>query len=195
MLLRPGKLRDGEWKTSANGRPLSPSCGRLPAPVSLKEGEIVMPTYLRISDRQTGRDVTPPGTPSVKGRPLKSLPPRKKRWRPVALACTALICATVATTGLTAGISSQTGRIQALVSRSYANGTGLVYVVLEGQRVGAPPCATGNYWMIPDEKSEAGKRDAAILTAARLSDMPVTIIGRQSCTKWVDGEDILEIDL
>lgn len=100
-----------------------------------------------------------------------------------------------ASTQAVATFSYQTGRIQNIFSRSYADGQGLVYVVLDGQRVSAPPCATGPYWMIADEKSEAGKREIAILMAARLNDTQVTIVGRQTCTKWVDGEDIHEIIL
>jgi hypothetical protein len=85
----------------------------------------------------------------------------------------------------------QAGTIQYVRVRA---SDGLIYFALNGApRSGAPACATGGYWMIRDENSNAGKQQYAMLLAAQLSGRVVAVIGMNSCVRWVDGEDASEI--
>ncbi|OWQ87037.1 hypothetical protein CDN99_20140 [Roseateles aquatilis] len=85
---------------------------------------------------------------------------------------------------------NQTGRIKTITIRA---SDGLVYFVLENAHQDKPACATGDYWMIKDENSAAGKRQLAVLIAARSMGQPVTAIGPGTCTRWADGEDLNEL--
>jgi hypothetical protein len=68
---------------------------------------------------------------------------------------------------------------------------GLTYVYLSNPPTGRPACAASTqYWMIPNENSEAGKKLYALLLAAQLSGRPVSITGKNTCVRWGDGEDI-----
>lgn len=53
-----------------------------------------------------------------------------------------------------------------------------------------PSCASlTTYWIIKDEKPEAGKRQLALLMMARAGNLTVTVVGSAACTRWPDGED------
>lgn len=68
---------------------------------------------------------------------------------------------------------------------------GLVYVHLSGTPTGRPACAANtSYWMIPNENSEAGKKLYALLLGAKLAQQQVRIVGKTTCVRWGDGEDI-----
>ena len=83
---------------------------------------------------------------------------------------------------------SQTGYISALYIRDT---DGLVYVHLAGSPTGRPPCAANStYWMVPNENSETGKKLFALLLAAKLANQQVQIVGKNTCARWGDGEDI-----
>lgn len=69
-------------------------------------------------------------------------------------------------------------------------GDGLIVFELAGVRGNKPACATYDYWIIPDEDSERGKRMFAMLLAARASGAQVGIDGGGTCTRWGDGEDV-----
>jgi hypothetical protein len=100
-----------------------------------------------------------------------------------------LALALTAATGALAG--QQTGQITELITRA---SDGLVYVHMNGTASGRPGCASQQvYWMIKDENSAAGKRQLAILIAARAMGKTITIYGAGTCTRWPDGEDINEI--
>jgi len=73
---------------------------------------------------------------------------------------------------------------------------GLLYVVLSGSASGRAACASGTtYWMIPNETTDTGKRLYATLLAAEIAGRPVQIYGKNTCNRWVDGEDIDRIEL
>lgn len=80
-----------------------------------------------------------------------------------------------------------TGTVTGLIVRS---SDGLVYVTLSGTRTGGPTCATYPYFMIADENSNSGKKQFAMLLAAKASNSTITIVGRNTCVRWNDGEDI-----
>lgn len=84
-------------------------------------------------------------------------------------------------------VSSQTGQVSKLFIRS---SDGLIYFFLSGPLSTPAACATGGYWMIKDENSPTGKRQFALLIAARLAGTPVTVTGTGGCTRWNDGEDV-----
>jgi hypothetical protein len=67
---------------------------------------------------------------------------------------------------------------------------GLTYVSIIGTPTGQPGCATGGYWMIADENSEAGKKQYAMLLEAKATGAAITIYGTNTCTRWPDGENI-----
>lgn len=85
------------------------------------------------------------------------------------------------------------GTVKQVVVR---NSDGLVYVLMYGTQSGRPTCAAGtDYWMIPNENSETGKKLYSLLMAAKLAERPVRIVGANTCTRWGDGEDINHIQL
>lgn len=86
---------------------------------------------------------------------------------------------------------SQTGKVQTILVRE----DGLHYVILEGVPVGKPACATIGYWMIRDENSAAGKSQLSVLLAAQVSGRVVHVEGRNTCTRWDDGEDISSVQV
>lgn len=85
-----------------------------------------------------------------------------------------------------------TGTVTNLTVRSY---DGLTFVTVTGAAVAKPACATHNYWMIMDEKSNSGKLQMALLMAAKMSGQTVTIWGNGTCGRWGDGEDIAAVEL
>ena len=46
------------------------------------------------------------------------------------------------------------------------------------------------YWIVPNETTDSGKRLFATLLAALISGHRITIHGKNTCTRWPDGEDI-----
>lgn len=79
------------------------------------------------------------------------------------------------------------GKISTIIQRST---DGLTYVVIDGTASGKPACASNTYWMVYDENSDSGKKQFAMLLAAWASGLQVKIVGRNSCLRWPDGEDI-----
>ena len=86
---------------------------------------------------------------------------------------------------------AQTGKVQTIIVRD----DGLHYVILEGVAVGKPACATIGYWMIRDENSAAGKSQLSLFLMAQASGQPVHVEGRNTCTRWDDGEDISSVQI
>lgn len=108
-------------------------------------------------------------------------------------ACLALLlggCSAVAATPAIAG--TQTGQVRVVYAR---DSDGIIVVNLDGTAVDHPVCAQQPYWVIPNEKSDAGKRLLALLLAAQLSGRDVTIRGKNTCSRWPDGEDIDSVTL
>jgi hypothetical protein len=104
----------------------------------------------------------------------------------LAAAMLASLCA-VATPAFAAG---QTGFIRDLYVR---DSDGLILVDLFGPadfRVVHPACASQTYWVIPSETTESGKRLFATLLAALIAGEKITIYGKNTCTRWANGEDI-----
>jgi hypothetical protein len=84
--------------------------------------------------------------------------------------------------------SGQLGRVIKIQVRA---SDGLILFYLDGTPSTKPACAgTNTYWMIKDEKSETGKRQLAMLMAARAAGLPVAVAGTGTCTRWPDGEDV-----
>lgn len=92
---------------------------------------------------------------------------------------------------INASAGSVTGKVSSIIVRSSDN---LHYVYMSGKALNPPSCQAQNYWMI-DEKTETGKNQLSMLIAARLADRAVTIIGKGTCKRWGDGEDIGEVNL
>ncbi len=84
---------------------------------------------------------------------------------------------------------SQTGKVKNILVRD----DGLHYVVIDGIATGKPPCATIGYWIIKDENSVYGKSQLSLLMMAFAAQKSVQIEGKNSCTRWDDGEDISAI--
>jgi hypothetical protein len=115
---------------------------------------------------------------------------RKSHAGPARLAsCLLLVLAGIAPlTPQRANAGTQTGTITNLITR---DSDGLVYVYLTGSASGRPACAAGTqYWMIPNETSDSGKRMYASLLAAQMASRVVIVTGKNTCTRWGDGEDI-----
>lgn len=72
---------------------------------------------------------------------------------------------------------------------------GLILVDLVGTATLKPACALRSYWIVPNEKTDSGKRLYTMLLAAQLAGRPVTIYGKNTCTRWGDGEDIDTVGL
>lgn len=79
------------------------------------------------------------------------------------------------------------GKVKFLLTRTH---DGLQYVKIKGERAGKPACATNDYFMIRDEKSDTGKAQYAMLMSAYLAGKIVAIEGAGTCNRWGDGEDI-----
>jgi hypothetical protein len=104
-----------------------------------------------------------------------------------------IVAALFLTTSTVACAGSQTGTIAALYVRAE---DGLVYFVLNGPAIASgPACASHGYWILKDENSISGKRQYALLLAAQLSAKAITVNGFNTCTRWVDGEDVNQITL
>ena len=96
--------------------------------------------------------------------------------------------------GLSPAIAgSQTGQVTDIYVRAH---DGLVYIALSGTHANRPDCAAQHtYWMIRDEKSLTGKQQLALLMQAQATGQQVTISGSDTCSRWLDGEDIDEVRL
>jgi hypothetical protein len=88
-----------------------------------------------------------------------------------------------------ANAGQSTGQITYLAQRA----DGLIYVTLNANITGSPGCATHSYFIIYNENSDAGKRQFAMLVAAKAGALQVRIYGKNTCTRWSDGEDIDEV--
>lgn len=87
---------------------------------------------------------------------------------------------------------TQTGKITAIIIRQ---ADGLIYFFMNGQIISPAACNVGGYFMIRDENSATGKRQYAMLLAARLSGQVITVTGAGTCTRWRDGEDLERIEM
>ena len=84
--------------------------------------------------------------------------------------------------------STYSGKISSIIVR---DSDGLVYINIEGVRVGnIPACSKYNYMMIKNENSATGKRQLALLMIAHTNNRTVYIEGAHKCSRWADGEDI-----
>lgn len=103
-------------------------------------------------------------------------------------ACLALLLASVCFVAVSPAIAGQqSGFVKDIYVR---DSDGLILVDLWGTASGHPTCALQTYWIIANESSETGKRLYAMLLTAEASGHPVTIIGKNTCNRWADGEDI-----
>lgn len=83
---------------------------------------------------------------------------------------------------------SQVGTVGYVIVRA---SDGLTFFTLAGAaKSDSPACATNSYWMIKDENSEVGKKQYAMVLAAQASGRELTVVGMNSCTRWLDGEDV-----
>jgi hypothetical protein len=89
--------------------------------------------------------------------------------------------------------NSSEGKVKQLVVRA---SDGLQYVVIDSAISGRAACAANTtYYMITDEHSDAGKSQMAVLLSAYMSGKSVYVEGTGACTRWTDGEDILQVIL
>lgn len=84
---------------------------------------------------------------------------------------------------------SATGNVNYLIVR---HSDGLVYFHLKNvsNESARPACAVNPYFMIKDEKSEAGKQQLSMLLAAQAAGKRITVVGYDTCIRWGDGEDV-----
>ncbi len=102
--------------------------------------------------------------------------------------CLAVILASLSAVAISPAIAgTQSGFVKDIYIR---DSDGLVLVNLMGTASGHPLCAQQTYWVLPNETSDTGKRLYSMLLAAQLSSRIVTIIGKDTCSRWADGEDI-----
>ncbi|WP_022685469.1 hypothetical protein [Sphingomonas phyllosphaerae] len=111
----------------------------------------------------------------------------RMRKRTAVLVAAAALCLS---SSPAAWASAVTGRVTKVQTRA---SDGLQLVEVDGARSAAPSCATHLYFIIRDERSDAGKAQYAMLMAAWLADKVVTIHGQDVCSRWGDGEDILAV--
>lgn len=90
----------------------------------------------------------------------------------------------------TASGSSQIGTVFRVHVRA---SDGSVYFYVEGDRTQRPACALHPYWVLANETSVAGKQQLALIIAAQTSGRTIYVWGTGTCTRWNDGEDVLEI--
>lgn len=84
------------------------------------------------------------------------------------------------------------GQVSRLVTRA---SDGLQIVEIAGPITGRPNCVRAwAYFMIRDEKSDAGKAQYAMLMSAYLSGAKVKVEGAGTCLRWGDGEDIETVE-
>lgn len=94
----------------------------------------------------------------------------------------------LSTASLHSFAGSQVGTVGSVIVRA---SDGLTYFTLIGApKSDSPACAKIGYWMIKDENSEVGKKQYAMVLAAQASGRELTVVGMNSCTRWLDGEDV-----
>ena len=87
--------------------------------------------------------------------------------------------------------STQTGKISSIQVRD----DGLHWFYIEGSRSLKPTCATHEYWMIKDENSAYGKSQFSMLLSAYMGGKEIVIHGKNTCSRWGDGEDVGTVQL
>ena len=103
-------------------------------------------------------------------------------------ACLAVLLASCCAAAVSPAIAgTQTGTVKDVYIR---DSDGLILVNLAGTHSARPACALLTYWAIPNETTDSGKRLYALLLAAQLSGRTVIVIGKDTCSRWPDGEDI-----
>jgi hypothetical protein len=94
--------------------------------------------------------------------------------------------------GLESWAGEATGKVKEILVRD----DGLHYFFLDTVAApGKPACAIYGYWMIKDENSTAGKTQISMLLTAQASGRPLNVRGKNTCTRWYDGEDVALIIL
>jgi hypothetical protein len=94
-----------------------------------------------------------------------------------------------------APLAASAGQVAGTINWLAHRTDGLMYVSINGTRTGSPSCATIGYFMVRDENSEVGKKQFAMLLAAKATGARVEITGKNTCLRWGDGEDIDEVKL
>ena len=108
-------------------------------------------------------------------------------------ACLALVLASWCAVAISPAIAgTQTGFVDTVYVR---DSDGVIVVGITGNASGHPVCAQQTYWVIPNETTDSGKRLFSMLLAAQLSFRLVNIVGKNTCSRWPDGEDIDAIGL
>jgi len=102
---------------------------------------------------------------------------------------TLYIALCMTTTSAHAG--DQYGTISYVIARS----DGLTYFILSGTHNSRPACASSTDWVIVNENSDFGKRQFAMLMAAKAQGINIYVQGKNSCTRWPDSEDVDTVTL
>lgn len=108
--------------------------------------------------------------------------------------CRIVVLAGVLAVGSPTWASEAYGQVLSLWVR---DSDGLTYVTLDrNPTTPRPACAAATpYYMIAREDSAVGKRQYAILLAAKIAGKAIYLTGRGTCVRWGDGEDIDTIRL
>ncbi|TCV94564.1 hypothetical protein EC912_10347 [Luteibacter rhizovicinus] len=82
---------------------------------------------------------------------------------------------------------TQTGTVVIVYVRQ---NDGLVFFALDGSIANRAACAvSNNLWVVPNENTDTAKKQYAALLAAHASNLPVSVQGSGTCTRWVNSED------
>ena len=102
--------------------------------------------------------------------------------------CLAVMLASLSAVAVSPAIAgTQIGFVKDIYVR---DSDGLILVNLMGTASGHPVCAQQTYWVLPNETSDTGKRLFSMLLAAQAEGRVVSISGKDTCSRWPDGEDI-----
>jgi hypothetical protein len=105
----------------------------------------------------------------------------------------ACLAAALAVVSCSAVAGDITGYVTSVVTR---DSDGLTYAVVAGTPSSRAACAAAtSYWIVAAETTESGKKQYALLLSAKTSGLRVTINGKGTCTRWIDGEDINTLQL
>jgi len=112
----------------------------------------------------------------------------------VRLTCAMLLASLCAPAVTPVIAGSQTGFVKTLYVR---DSDGLIFVDIFGWRdfdnyVGS---CNRSHWIVPNERTDSGKRLFDTLLEALVSGHKIRIQGRDTCTRSSEGEDIVSVEV
>ena len=101
--------------------------------------------------------------------------------------CVAVLLASLSALAVSPAIAgTQSGFVKSLYVR---DSDGVILVDLTGTGTLHPACALQTYWVL-NETSQNAQRLFSMLLTAQTTGHVVTIVGKDTCNRWPDGEDI-----